>query len=222
LVLEGCKWDPQVGDVATLAPFPLLIGRQEWDRLAHAAERLTTETLALEAALLRRPELHAELGLSRALCGALVRSRDASVTADLRVMRFDFHPAAAGWRVSEVNSDVPGGYAESSAFTAMMAGHFPGTLPTGNPGAAVADVLAARVRLDGPVALLTAAGFMEDHQVVSYLARELIRRGIRPTLAAPGHLRVRDRRAHLESDWYVGPLSAVVRFYQAEWLPRLA
>ena len=33
----------------------------------------------------------------------------------IRLMRYDFHPTIDGkWAVSEVNSDVPGGFAESS------------------------------------------------------------------------------------------------------------
>ena len=33
----------------------------------------------------------------------------------VRLMRYDFHPTVGGgWAVSEVNSDVPGGFAEAS------------------------------------------------------------------------------------------------------------
>src|SRR5687767_11954262 len=63
LVLEFCKWDPQVGDVATLAPFPLILHRGAWRDLRRAAEQLARETLDAEHALLRRPDLHARLGV---------------------------------------------------------------------------------------------------------------------------------------------------------------
>src|SRR5438309_9623429 len=33
-VLDGCKWDPQVGDVSTLAAFPLVLSRRVWSALA--------------------------------------------------------------------------------------------------------------------------------------------------------------------------------------------
>ena len=36
-------------------------------------------------------------------------------------MRFDFHFTRDGWRISEVNSDVPGGLNESSGFERLMA-----------------------------------------------------------------------------------------------------
>src|SRR5580765_2771509 len=41
--LEGCKWDIQVGDVTTLASFPLIINRSVWDQLARWAEHLAEE-----------------------------------------------------------------------------------------------------------------------------------------------------------------------------------
>ena len=40
LILQHCKWDPQVEDVSTLAPFPLLIRRSEWSQLCADAEAL--------------------------------------------------------------------------------------------------------------------------------------------------------------------------------------
>src|SRR5689334_2186231 len=32
-VLEGCKWDPRVGDASTLASFPVVMKRSTWNRL---------------------------------------------------------------------------------------------------------------------------------------------------------------------------------------------
>jgi hypothetical protein len=37
------------------------------------------------------------------------------INQNIRLMRFDFHPSIDGnWVVTEVNSDVPGGFAEAS------------------------------------------------------------------------------------------------------------
>src|SRR5436190_17887008 len=67
-VLEGCKWDPQVGDVATLAPFPLLMPRREWEKLERWSEQLTAEALAAETEILRvQPDLLRLLGLPGAV-----------------------------------------------------------------------------------------------------------------------------------------------------------
>src|SRR5262245_32758406 len=101
MVLEFCKWDPQVGDVSTIAPFPLLMAKTEWAYLAESAERLARELMELEIALMELPDLQRELGLPRILRRLLangVKSRLQSPAT--RVIRFDFHPTLDGWRIS--------------------------------------------------------------------------------------------------------------------------
>ncbi len=219
-VLDGCKWDPQVGDVSTLAPFPLMLSRRVWSALASQAERLAAEAVAAEEEISHCPELLRNLGLPRALQGVLGGTEPPTLAAG-RVIRFDFHPTTQGWRISEANSDVPGGFSEASHFTAMMAEHFPHLRPAGNPAGAWADLLAAAFRPGGTVVLLSAPGYMEDLQVVSFLAARLRQRGCLAHLAKPEQIVWRDGVAHLEAAWHRGAADVVVRFYQAEWLARL-
>ena len=216
-MLEGCKWDPQVGDAATLADFPLLMPESTWHGLAQAAEAMTGELMAIEqAALATRASLQ-ELGLPDRLVDALY-SDEPPTPAAVRVMRFDFHPTTAGWRVSEVNSDVPGGFTEASFFTRLMAEASREGMPAGDPLRAWADGFARGVIPGGQVALLSAPGYLEDRQVTVFLARELHRRGWQTHLAHPAQLHWRDGVAHLETNWHRGPMDAIVRFFQAEWL----
>src|SRR5262249_1634704 len=129
---DHCKWDPQVGDVGTLARFALVLPADEWRRLARLAERLAAEMDLAERELLLRPTLMRRLGLPEPVLRAL--ASDGSPTpAAARVVRFDFHPTPDGWRISEANSDVPGGYTEASSFPALMAEHFHGAAPAGGP-----------------------------------------------------------------------------------------
>lgn len=122
-----------------------------------------------------------------------------------------------GWRISEVNSDVPGGFTEASTLPRLMAPFFPGTTPAGDPANAWADALAASARPHGRVTLLAAPGFMEDQQIVAFLARLLRERGLAAHLAEPTQIGWREGRArHHEEE-----LDLLVRFYQAEWLHRL-
>ena len=65
--LEGCKWDTQVGDVTTLAPFPLVMKRGVWGQLAAWAEQLADEAAKAEKEISERPELLRQLGFPRAL-----------------------------------------------------------------------------------------------------------------------------------------------------------
>jgi glutathionylspermidine synthase len=62
---------------------------------------------------------------------------------------------------------------------------------------------------------------MEDHQVVSYLASHLRKRGCETHLANPKQLKWRNGIAFLDTDWANTELHAIVRFYQGEWLSQL-
>jgi glutathionylspermidine synthase len=220
VILDGYKWDPQVGDTNTLAPFPLILKSSAWKKLAGMAELLTAETLEAEAEIVREPSLLENLGLPAALRRVFAKGCPPT-PALARVMRFDFHPTREGWRISEVNSDVPGGFSESSHFTAMMEEHFPQLRGTGSPADIWADALAAAAPSSGVIALLSAPGYMEDHQVIAFLAAKLRERGCRTHLTKPEQIFWRDGLAHLDAAWHQGPLDAVLRFYQAEWLSRL-
>lgn len=221
MVLAHCKWDPQVQDVSTLAPFPLLMSGRTWKDLAERAEALAGETLAAERSILEQPRLLRRLGMPRVLRNLLASGAGPLTPAAVRWMRFDFHFTSDGWRISEVNSDVPGGFAEASGLSGLMSRHHSGTRTAGDPTDAWANALRRNIGDSGAVALLSAAGFMEDHQVVAHLARRLQAIGIDAHLAQPKHLHWHDGHAHLRTAWHEGPLAAIVRFYQAEWLARL-
>lgn len=214
LELAHCKWDAQVGDETALAPAPLLLRGDDWSALRALAEQLFAETVAIENELLERPGLHDELGLPRALRRLLRATRAAPSAA--RVMRFDFHWTSDGWRISEVNSDVPGGYSEATHLPRLMAAHMPGATVAGDPTVAVTTAL-ARAAAGRLVAFTCAPGFMEDQQVVAYLATALRQRGQTAELASVGQLRWVQGRARLQGAKH-GQLGAIFRFYQAEWL----
>ena len=215
-MLDHCKWDPQVGDVGTLNPFPLFLARSHWKQLSTWAERLAAETAAAECELLTRPDLHRRLGVPRKISRVL----RASEMVCGRLMRFDFHWTTDGWQLSEVNADVPGGLAEAGAFSQLMLDHVSSPAATaGNPAAMWADVI-AEIACGNAVALLSAAGFMEDHQVMAHLATHLRARGLRCHLAGCGNLRWTNGAASLHPAFKAERLGAIVRFVQAEWLPR--
>ncbi len=155
------------------------------------------------------------LDLPASSARALTESDRPPTPAAARVLRFDFHPTPDGWRISEANSDVPGGYTEASSFASLMAEHLPGCEPAGDPAARLADALAAAARR---IALVAAPGYMEDQQVVAYVAGLLRRRGCMVYLGDPRQIRWVNGVAHVGGS---GPVDAVFRFYQAEWLAGL-
>src|SRR5262249_21736691 len=153
--------------------FPLRMASSTWRALAGLAERLFLETLEAERELLGRPDLQVRLAVPRPLRRLLLRGVPTPAAA--RVARFDFHPTPDGWRISDINSDVPGGYTEATHLTAIFAEHFPDGRPAGDPTRALVDAIASS---GGPVALVAAAGHLEDLQVVAHLAAALQQRGL--------------------------------------------
>jgi hypothetical protein len=217
LVLDHFKWDPQVGDVETIARFPLVLPASTVRRLFALAEALAAETVAAEQELLSRPDLLARLGLPRRIRRILADDSMSPTPAAARVIRFDFHPTTAGWRISEANSDVPGGYAESSYLPRLMAEHWPGLGPAGDPVAALTESLGT----PGRVGLLAAPGYMEDQQVIACLADALRRLGWNVSLGHPGQVEWDVGQARLRTAAGIVPLDLAVRFFQGEWLARL-
>jgi glutathionylspermidine synthase len=212
------KWDAQYGDTSVLAEFCLVLGTAAWRTLSALAEKLAAEALAAEAEIVSRPELFAALGLPRKVRSALRTNGRTSNWA--RFMRFDFHLTDEGWRISEVNSDVPGGFLESGPFSSLMAESSPAAQATGDPGRALADAIASSDDVTH-VGLVHATAYSDDRQVMAHLRKLLEERGLVPHLIAPNQIDWRDGRAHMIAAWRDGPLDALVRFFPAEWLVSL-
>jgi glutathionylspermidine synthase len=116
-----------VEDKPVWCPFPLVLEQGIFEQLSQTAEALARETLAAEQELVARTDLHETLGLPQELrrCLRQVPSLAATVRG-VRVMRFDFHWTTEGWRISEANTDVVGGFIEASGVTQLMASRGPG------------------------------------------------------------------------------------------------
>jgi len=199
LALEGCKWDVQLQDSSTVARFPLLLDPHAWRELRCDAAALAGELSRALRELELRPELHAALAVPR----RLRRHLRPPFSDGPMLWRFDFHFTTEGWRISEVNADVPGGFAESSLLPRFFG------QPLGDPTQRWCQAI-ARAAVGKPIALLSAPGWLEDHQVISWLARHLDAH-----LATPSLLQFRDGCVILPR---IGEVGAVVRFHQAEWL----
>lgn len=215
-IFACCKWDPQVGDVSVLAPWPLVLARSEWQQLAALAEQLAQETAAIEQALLCHPGHQRELYLPWALRRALAAAAGNPSASAARLMRFDFHWTTQGWRVSEVNADVPGGFNEASGFTALMARHYPALQPAGDPALALAQAL-AQAAGGGPVGLIHATAYVDDREVMEYLKLRLAELGAPALLLSPDHVSWHAGKATVGGE----ALGAMLRYFPAEWLPNL-
>lgn len=142
-IFDHCKWDSQCGDQAVLARFPLTVAEAAVRQIAGIAEALTEEALVGEQEILGQPQLLKRLGLPRAIQDCLSRAGDEGSAGSVRVMRFDFHYTTEGWRISEVNADVPGGYVEASGCNALFTIEPRGGSPAPDPTREYAKAICA-------------------------------------------------------------------------------
>jgi glutathionylspermidine synthase len=222
-VFDHCKWDIQCEDHPVLAPFPLLLERETEHYLNETAEALSREGLAAEAEILQRPELLARMGLPRTIRKVLQKNTsNVRRMWALRVMRFDFHLTPDGWRISEVNADVPGGFIEASGWNSLFAENWPGASAPPAPSEIYAEAIREATGPNGLVALIHATAYSDDRQVMQHLARCFSKQGLRTCLLSPSHLCWEHGRAEICAKFASGWPKVIVRFFPAEWLPNLS
>ena len=223
LHLNCNKWDTQIGDSSVLSAQALILAGREWDWLCNSAEQLAAEITYAESIALETERYSALAGVPASVRRLLQTERNQAkpTMAVTRSMRFDFHPTSTGWHVSEVNSDVPGGWTEATELPNLYASFHPGMEIPASPLDAWTDSMRS-VAAGGGVALLAAPGFLEDQQVVLAFMRRLRGERISSTsIQSPSAL-----------DWSSKGIctirgsqqrvSAIVRFYQIEWLCNLS
>ena len=218
-IFDYCKWDPHSGDHEVLGRFPLILPQATVDDLAAFAEALTSEALAAEKEILAKPKLLERLGLPEAIRECLSRAQVEEPAGDVRVMRFDFHYATDGWRISEVNADVPGGYVEASGWNALFHRQRGETTVAPDPTEEYAKAICATLPANSLVVLAHATVYSDDRQAMVHLGRELQRHEMRVCLVSPRNLSWHDGAAFLKTDFASGTAAFAVRLSPAEWLP---
>lgn len=216
---RACGIEPH--DYFNLARFPLLLEAERWRSLAKLAEKLTKEALAAERELLHRADLHEKLGLPRDIRSALQRrSRKQRPENTPRVMRFDFHFTTEGWRISEVNADVMGGFIEGGSFTEQMAPYYAGFSPPPNPAAAYVEAILRVTGRDAWIVIVRNK-LLVRYRGLKSIAREIRRRGMRAAMRLPGQVSWRANVAEIPGARRASKPDLLIRFYNADWLPRL-
>jgi glutathionylspermidine synthase len=221
LIAESLKHDIPPADYYLPADFPLILDRKEWLSLAKAAEKLTAEVLAAERELIGRIDLHARLGLPASIRQVLQRwDADCMPSNAARYMRFDFHLTPEGWRISEVNADTLGGFNVASLFTELMAPHYAEYAAPPNPVKAHAEAVRRVVDLKALVAIVRRTVHARDCEA-KYLAAELRSKGLGAVIVSPGEVRWKSNRAHIVHAGANQQAGLLIRFLDAEWLPKL-
>jgi glutathionylspermidine synthase len=217
------KWHLQVEDDEVLCRFPLLITTESWAEVSRLSIALAAEALQAENELLERRDLHRELGLPPGLRRCLGRIGKSKPTpGPVRVMRFDFHWTTEGWKISEGNTDVAGGFIEASGLTQIFCTHYRDWQPTGDPAGVLSGAIRRVLAPKAVVGLMHLTVYSEDHQIMLYLASRITGNEIFCCHVGPEQIRWTHGRAMADTAAYSGPVHLVVRFFPAEWLPKLS
>lgn len=209
VMFDGYKWDLQAGEQSTISDKVLLLESSELQALTDDALALYHETIKIERALQKNPQLAVKTGISQEMAAALCHC-EYNPETHIRFMRFDFHPTTSGWQVSEVNSDVPAGYPEASILPALAQPYFPGYRQCSCFG----DVLTKRALRVFPkgstIAYLHDTHTVEDYQIMRYLGDLLERQGYQSMYASPEHMQWLHNKA-------VG-IGGIIRYFPVEWM----
>lgn len=224
VIFKAYKWDPQVGDKNTVSQHVVLMNRETAENLEAWSEELSRETVMMEEALIKSPSIKKEakeLGFSSEIISALDRLSDYDSSKHVRLMRFDFHPTETGWAVSEVNSDVPGGFPEASILPNIANRYFDKYKSGKNAADSLLNAFRHRIKNDGTVAFVHATSYSDDRQIMQFLSDHFSANGFNTLFAAPDHLKWINKKAVSVIEGKEGKIDGIVRFFPLEWLANL-
>ena len=220
VIFDGYKWDPQYLDNNTIAKHALVITREEHEELMALTRKLDKETVLAEQILYNNKALTGPLALPKGVRNQLWKTMNYEADKHIRLMRYDFHPTLEGkWALSEVNSDVPGGFAEASLMP-KIALKFLGdsNLTCVDFSEVLVDAASKKVKPEGTIAFIHCTSYSDDRQVMQFLGDRLVKKGFKAIYAAADHLKFEDNEAVSVLTGNEGKVDAIIRFTPIEWL----
>lgn len=221
VIFKGYKWDPQVEDHNTISKYVVVIDEDTANELEEMAEKLSLETMLMEEALINNLQLTRKLGFPRKIKKALPKLESYKRDNNIRLMRFDFHPTTTGWKVSEVNSDVPGGFAEASILPELAVKYIPDYKVRIHFAYKLLEAFKNKVKPSSTIAMIHATSYSDDRQVMQYISDYFNQYHINTIFAAPDHLKWVDKKPLCIINNESTPVDAIIRFFPLEWLCNL-
>ena len=220
LIFNCYKWDPQFLDNNTIAKHVLVITKEEHEELKILTEKLDKETRQAEEFLNNNLKLTKPLELPKKICKELKKMQNYQADKHIRLMRYDFHPTIEeNWAVSEVNSDVPGGFAEASLMPQVATKLFKQEKYWyKNFGDILTNAIAKKVVHKGTIMLVHCTSYSDDRQVMQFLGDKLNNMGFKIIYAAADHLRFKNKEAISILDGNEGKIDCIFRYTPLEWL----
>lgn len=214
------KWDPQFLDSNTISKHALVLTKQEARSLARLTELLDQETRDAELFLNTHLSLAKKLRLPKKLLPELKRMKNYDPKRHIRLTRYDFHPTKEGeWAISEVNSDVPGGFAEASLLPKLALQYLKSNkVESIDFGSHLVKALSKKIKKKGTVFFVHCTSYSDDRQVMQYLGDQMEQRGYHALYGAIDHLRFQNQEAISILDGHQGKVDGIVRFTPLEWV----
>ena len=220
-IFDCYKWDPQFLDNNTLAKYVLVLKESEYKKLATLTKQLDVETIKAEEFLNQNLKLSKKLELPKKIYNELKKMKNYDSKKHIRLMRYDFHPTIdQGWMISEVNSDVPGGFAEASLLPilALKTLNLNNNYYSINFGEILANSISKKVKKNGTIMFVHCTSYSDDRQVMQYIGDLMESYGFKSIYGACDHLKFINKEAFSILDGYEGKVDGIFRFTPLEWL----
>lgn len=214
------KWDPQFFDSNTLAKYILVLTSEENNKVINLTKNLDKETRLAEEYLNKNIKLSKKLALPKKIIEQIPNMQTYDKTQNIRLMRYDFHPSVDGnWVVTEVNSDVPGGFAESSLLPdlARRIINMP-ELEYNSFGEVMVKAINSKLNRKGTIMMVHCTCFSDDRQVMQYMGDRLKKEGYDIIYGAADHINFKNKKAYCILDNNKKDIDLIFRFTPLEWL----
>ena len=214
------KWDPMFYDSNTLAKYVLILSEQENKELIQLTENLDKETRLAEEYLNKDKKLSKKLNLPKKVREQIKNMQNYDKKNNIRLMRYDFHPDIEGnWIVTEVNSDVPGGFAESSLLPDLARKTISKKeLTYTSFGERMVEEINKKLHKKGTIMMVHCTCFSDDRQVMQYMGDRLQKEGYDIIYGAADHINFNNKKAYCILDNNNKKIDLIFRFTPIEWL----
>lgn len=213
------KWDPQFCDTNTLAKHVLVLSKEEDEEVAELTKKLDKETRQAEEYLNKNIKIAKKLALPAKIIEQIHNMQSYDKLKNIRLMRYDFHPSVDGWVVTEVNSDVPGGFAESSLLPDLARKTIDrDDLEYTSFGDKMVTAINNKLNKKGTIMMVHCTCFSDDRQVMQYMGDRLEQEGYKIIYGAADHINFKDKKAYSILENNQEEIDLIFRFTPLEWL----
>ena len=220
VMLDCYKWDPQFCDNNTVAKYAFVLSEKEHEELKLLTEKLIKETTEAENFLNKNLKYTKALEIPNKFRSDIKSMKNYNPDKHIRLMRFDFHPTLENkWAVSEVNSDVPGGFAEATLMNRKSLEYLSNeNYYAISFGDFLADAIKKKVRQEGRIMLVHCTSYSDDRQVMQFLGDKLSGMGYEVIYAAADQLKFENGKAISILNNREGEVDGIIRFSPLEWV----